>query len=76
MKMNAVADRHMPARHLHHSDDRSGADLHHLIRMVNHSVWLAGGGGSNYTPINTPSEFMERELAAFVKNDYLQVLEC
>ena len=76
MKMIAVADRQRSARHLHHSDDRGGTDLHDLTRMENNPVCLAGGGGSNDTPLNTPSEFMERELAAFVKNDYLQALEC
>jgi hypothetical protein len=44
--------------------------------MVNYSVCLTGGGGSNYTPINTPAELIARELAAFMKNDYQQVLEC
>ena len=76
MKMIAVADRQRSARHLHHSDDRGGTDLHDLTRMVNNSVCLAGGGGSNDTLLDTLSEFIERELAAFMKNDYLQVLEC
>ena len=52
-----------------------GMNLHNQARMIQNRVCLVGIGGSNSTPFGTPSEFSERQLAAFAENGLKQALE-
>lgn len=49
-----------------------GISLHGRGRIVD-GLGIMGVGGSNYTPFNTPYEFSEQELAAFLDSGLAQI---
>ena len=54
--------------------DELDISLHGQGRIIN-GIGIFGVGGSNVTPFNTPSEYSEEELAAFIVAGYEQVKE-
>jgi len=61
-------DQHDVARYL----EDIGVSLHGRGRIIE-SLGIMGLGGSNYTPFNTPYEFSEQELGAFLASGFAQV---
>lgn len=45
----------------------------HAKGIMDEGLGIMGLGGSNYTPFNTPYEFSEEELAAFLASGYAQI---
>jgi len=45
----------------------------HARGILAEGLGIMGLGGSNYTPFNTPYEFSEEELAAFLASGYAQI---
>lgn len=45
----------------------------HARGIMDEGLGIMGLGGSNYTPFNTPYEFSEEELAAFLASGYAQI---
>jgi hypothetical protein len=45
----------------------------HARGIMAEGLGIMGLGGSNYTPFNTPYEFSEEELAAFLASGYAQI---
>lgn len=45
----------------------------HAMGILAEGLGIMGLGGSNYTPFNTPYEFSEEELAAFLASGYAQI---
>ena len=61
-------DQHDVARYL----EDIGVSLHGRGRLIG-SLGIMGLGGSNYTPFNTPYEFSEYELGAFMASGFAQI---
>ena len=51
-----------------------GISLHGSGRLVD-GLGIMGMGGSNYTPFNTPYEFSEQELAAFLAAGFARIAD-
>ncbi len=55
--------------------EKLGINLHGQARLVQREVCLIGIGGSNHTPFNTPSEFLEKDISHLADRAFRQGLE-
>lgn len=55
--------------------EKLGINLHGQARLVQGEVCLIGVGGSNFTPFNTPSEFLEKDISHLAGRAYQQGLD-